>query len=391
MKIITKLLIMSILINFLTACFLAKKENYAAAAPVKKISCELSFPTDLIYQSTPDASVILGKKQIEPAIFEVSGFEVSSGKKLWQLPFQGAIVGNTEKQILVYEEKTSTVHFINPKDGQITRKISPAPNPLTSKNGLESGMAFTDDMYLTTKGLYTSIWENRRQDETFPIGVTAKSWESNEKKWFLPPVKQIVIIEYRPIIFGDKVLIINTRQKIGGPHSYQNISLKTGEELFRGNSEGEFSYIGKDFFMDQTSAFVRRIDPLTNKDIWKIEADFTNASVSSVSAGQITVSTPHPDHTRTIRIVDAESGKVLKQFDLPDLQRTGFNAAYLTKDNKIWLNFSLELNKNADKDHYNYWASYNPETKKAEWRTDFNSESVSSLFPFVSEKMKVEN
>ncbi len=377
--------------NLLTSCFF-RKENYATSAPVKKISCELSFPVDLIYQATPESSVIVGKKQIEPAIFEVSGFEVSSGKKLWQLPFQGEIVGNTEKQLLAYEEKTSTVHFINPKDGQVTRKISPAPNPLTSKNSLESGMAFTDDMYLTTKGLYTTIWASRQQqDETFPIGITARTWETNEKKWFLAPVKQIVIIEYRPVIFGDKVLIINTRQKIGGPHSYQNVSLKTGQELFRGNSEGEFSYIGNGFLMDQTSAFVRRIDPLTNKDIWKIEADFTNARVSSVAIGQITISTPHPDHTRTIRIVEAETGKILKQFDLPDLQRTVFNAAFLTKDNKTWLNFNLESNKSTDKDHYNYWVGYNPETKKAEWRTDFGSESISSLFPFASEKMKVEN
>lgn len=390
MKIIAKLLMVSILISFLTGCFLAKQENYAAAQPVKRIACELPFPTDLIYQSTPDETVILGRKQIEPAIFEISGFETSSGKKLWQLPFPGEPVGDTAKQILVYEKNTSSVHFINPKDGQITRKISPAPVPLTSQSGFAAGMAFTDEMYLTTKALYTQMRDNGKVDESFPIGITAQTWENNEKKWFVPPVKQIVIIEYRPVVLGDKVLLINTRQKIGGPHSYQNISLKTGEQLFRNDSEGEFSYIGKGFLMDQTSGFVRRIDPLTNKEIWKLEDDFTNSRVAAIG-NQITIATPHKDHTRTIRIVDAESGKILKQFDLPDLQRTVLNAAYLAKDNNVWLNFNLEQNVSMGETPYNYWVGYNPETKKAAWRTDFESSSISSLFPFAGEKMKVEN
>lgn len=387
MKLPIKLLIMGILTAFLSACFFTKEIKFATDAPVKKLASP--FPNELIYQSTPDASVILGKKQIEPAIFEISSFEISTGKKLWQLPFVGEVVGNTEKQILVYEEKSNSVHFINPKDGQITRKISPAPNPLTSKNSLESGMAFTDEMYLTTKGLYTSIWENRQQDETFSIGITAKTWEKNEKKWFVPPVKQIVIIEYKPVIFDDKVLLINTRQKIGGPHSYQNVSLKTGEETFHADSEGEFSYIGKGYLIELTSSFVRRIDPITNKDIWKIPQDFPNASVSAIG-NQITISTPHKDHTRWIGMIDAETGKVLKSFDLPDLGLTVFNAAFITKDNQVWLNFANGKLKDSNLGDYDYLVGYDIETKKALWRTDFNNYSESSLLDLVGNKMKIE-
>lgn len=379
---------MSLLTNLLVSCFLTKPKNFASDVPIKKIVS--LFSNDLIYQSSPDEKIIIGKKNIEPTKFEISGFETEIGKKLWQLPFVGEVVGQTEKQILVYEEKTNSVHFINPNDGQITRNISPAPTPLSSKNTLERGMAFTDEIYLTTKALYTQVIENGQVDENFPIGITAQSWEKNEKKWFVQPVKQIVIIEYRPIIFGDKVLIINTRQKIGGPHSYQNVSLKTGEELFRGDSEGEFSYLGKGYFMEQTSAFVRRIDPITNKDLWRIEADFINASVSAIS-NQITISTPHKDHTRTIRIVEPGSGKILKQFDLPDLGLTVFNAAFLTKDNQIWLTFTKDKHKDAYLREYDYLVGYDTETKKALWRTDFKSYSADSLLNSAGEKVKVEN
>lgn len=167
MKIITKLLIMSILTSLFAACSMMKSDKFASGAPIKKIIFDAPFPNDLIYQATPDAKIIVGKKKIESAIYEIGGFDIETGKKLWQLPFVGEIVGQTEKQILVYEEKTSAVHFITPQDGQISRKISPAPNPLTSKNSLERGMAFTDDVYLTTKALYTSILEKQSSRRIF--------------------------------------------------------------------------------------------------------------------------------------------------------------------------------------------------------------------------------
>lgn len=382
-----KILFLVLLTYCLSACFFSRETKFASDAPIKKLVS--FFPTGLIYQSSPDEKIIIGKKNISAAIFEISGFERESGKKLWQLPFVGEVVGETEKQILIFEESTNSVHFINPNDGQITRKISPAPLPLSSKTTLESGMAFTDELYLTTKPLYGQVFANGKIDESWKIGITAKIWENNEEKWFVPPVRQIVIIEYKPVILGEKVLLINTRQKIGGPHSYQNVSLKTGEELFRADSEGEFCYLGKGYFMEQTSGFVRRIDPNTNKDIWRIEADFTNASVSSIN-NQITISTPHPTHIRTIRIVDAETGKILKQFDLPDLQRTVFHAAFLTKANQIWLHFANGKVKDSNLGDYDYVIGYDTESKKALWRTEFNNYSESSLLNLVGDNMKIE-
>ena len=387
MKIISKLLLMSILMNLLIGCFSAKKEKFAFDVPVRKITSP--FPLDLVYQASTDEKVIIGKKNIEPAIFEISGFERENGKKLWQLPFAGEVVGQTTSQILVYEEKSDSVHFINPTDGKITRKISPAPAPLSSKNSFERGMAFTDEMYLTTKSLYTQVIENGKVDESFPIGITAKNWETNEKKWFLAPVKQIVNIEHKPVISGDKVLIIKSMQSLDGGHSYQIISLKTGEELSRKISEGEYIYFDKDIFFEKTTTLVRRFDPFSDKELWKAEGDFKNANVSSIGK-QITIATPHADHTRTIRIIDADTGKELKKFELGNLQETVLEAVFLTKDSQILLNFAKDKYKNADLREYEYLVSYDLETKKALWRTDFKNPSASSLLSLAAEKMKFE-
>ena len=387
MQILAKLLMMSILTSLFAACWGAKPEKFASDAPVKKIVFDLPFPGDLIYQASPDAKVIVGKKKIEPAIYEIGAFEIETGKKLWQLPFIGEVIGQTETQILVYEEKTLTVHFINPNDGKITRKVSSAPNPLTSKNSLETGMAFTDEMYLTTKALYTSILENGQADESFKIGITAKTWENKEVKWFVPPVKQIVTIETRPVIFGDKVLIINANYSPQEPHYYQIVSLTTGAEIFRGASEGYFYYLDNKFFIEQTKSFARRIEPLTGKELWRIEYAAQNAGVSAIG-NQITVSTNDGKSNRTIRLVDAETGKLLKQFDLPGLPETSLKACFITKDGTALLNFDSKNYDIYDKAHYNYWVAYDADAKKALWRTDFESHSASSLFPFVSNKLQ---
>ena len=384
---LAKLLVMSILTSLFAACFEAKTEKFAEAAPVKKIVFDAPFPGDLIYQSAPDPQIIIGKKKVEPAMYEIAAFESATGKRLWQLPFAGEVVGQTEKQILVYEEKTSTVHFINPKDGEITRRISPAPNPLTSKNSLETGMAFTDDLYITTKALYTSIWKNEKEDESYKIGYTAKNWASDDVKWFVPPIRQIVILGYRPVIYGDKVLIINAEQGIYDAPSYQIISLKTGEEISRVASNGNFSLIGKGFFIERTKSFVRRIEPISGTEIWKVEGEFNNVSVAAIG-GQITIAVPHADRTRTIRVVDAATGKLLKQFDLQDLTETDLKACYITKNDLILLNFDSATHDIYDKAHYNYWVAYNADAKKALWRTDFESHSASSLLPFASDKIQ---
>ena len=386
-QVAVKLSLMVILTMLFSACFGAKTEKFASAAPVKKIVFDAPFPGNLIYQSAPDPQIIIGKKKVEPAMYEIAAFEPSTGKRLWQLPFVGEVVGQTEKQILVYEEKSSTVHFVNPKDGEITRKISPAPNPLTSKNSLEKGMAFTGDIFITTKALYTSIWKNEKEDESYEIGYTAKTWENDDIKWFVPPRRQIVILGYRPVIYGDKVLIINAEQGIYDAPSYQIISLKTGEEISRVESNGNFSLIGKDFFIERDKSFVRRIEPISGTEIWKVEGEFNSVSVAAIGE-QITIAVPHADRTRTIRVVDAATGKLLKQFDLPDLQDTDLKACYIVKDDVILLNFDSANHDIYDKAHYNYWVAYDSDTKKAVWRTGFESQSASSLFPFVSDKIQ---
>jgi outer membrane protein assembly factor BamB len=393
MKKLSKLLIVMFLTTWLMACLTTKETKFATDAPVKKIISQ--FQSDLIFQSSPNEKVIIGKKNLEPAIYEISGFEAETGQQIWKLPFVGEVVGQTEKQILVYEEKTNSVHFINPEDGQMTRKISPAPAPLSSKNSLERGMAFTDEMYLTTKSLYTQVIANGQVDESWKIGMTAKTWENNEQKWFVAPVKQIVNIEYKPVIFTGYVLIINPKQSIDGGHSYQIISLKTGEEITRKTTDGEYFDFGKGLFIEKTSNFVRQIKPFaeffpqSNKELWKVDGDFKNAKVSVIGK-QISIATPHTDHTQTILVIDADTGKELKKFDLPDLKETILEGVFVTKDNQIWLNFAKDKYKNADLREYDYLVGYDVETQKALWRTEFKNPLAASLLDLASDKMKIE-
>lgn len=394
----------SILTSLFSGC-LRQTNEFAYEAPVKKITFDAPFPGDLIYQATPNAKIIVGKKDVRPPAnepggldapyYEISGFEVETGKKLWQLPVNGEIVGQTGTQILIYEEKTSTVHFINPSDGQITRKISPAPNPLTSRNGLELGMAFNDDVYLTTKALYTSVykntadWKNRLEDESFQIGITAKDWNSEKVKWFLPPVKQIVMIESRPIILGNKAFIVNPPQTADGVQTYQIVSLETGAEVFRATTGGKFPLIGKDLFIEQTDSFIRRFEPLIGADIWKIEGSFHNAMLSSTGS-QITVAAPLGERERTITPVDEATGKSIQQFEFPYTQNTPLRGCFLTAGKLILCNFVARKETDILKRDFNYWVAYDAPAKKVLWRTELKMEATSSLFPFASDKMKIE-
>ena len=401
MKKLTKLMSISILLGWLVACKACQPVyEFAYEAPIKRIVFDAPFPNDLIYQATPNAKIIVGKRDARPPLneaggsdapyYEISGFEVETGKKLWQLSFNGEIVGEFAAQILVYEAKISTVHFVNPTDGQVTRKISPAPNPLTSKNGLEIGMAFTDEIYVTTKALYTSIWgSDKKDDESFKIGITAKTWKDNKTQWFVPPVKQIVILENRPIIIGDKVLFINPPQSIDGDQTYQILSLKNGEEIFRGTTAGKFSQFGKDLFVEQTDTFVRRFVPLTNAEIWKIEGNFYHAMVWAIG-NQITISTANEAGVRTITLVDVVTGKTLNQFEFPNTNATPLRGCFFTADKQILCNFVAESRIDIQKRDFNYWVAYDATTKKVLWRTELNSKSESSLLPFVSDKMRFE-
>ena len=383
-----------LLIVFLNACLWHRAEKFAADAQIKKIVFDLPFPNDLIYQATPDAGVIVGTKQIEAYIsYEISGFDVETGGKLWQLPFAGRVVGRTEKQILVYEEKTTTAYFITPRSGEITRRISPAPIELTRVNfDLHLGMAFTDEMYLTTKALYTSVFiKVNEPDESFPIGITAKNWAKNKTVWFVPPDGELVTISYPPLVFGDKVLIMNDPYGKGSGHSYKVVSLKTGEELYRVESSGNFHYLADKYFIEATPTFVRRIEFSTGKELWKIPSA-ENHFISAIG-NQITLHSTNENKIRTIRILEAETGKLLKQFEFSSAVETRLEGAFLTKDNLILLNFDSKISDRAfsDHEHYNYWVAYDAEAKKVLWRTDFESHSAASLFPFAGDKVKFEN
>lgn len=395
MKNVPKKLLIFLLLNFfLNGCLLKQKEKFATDAPIKKLVFDLPFPNDLIYRATPDAQVIVGTKEIEAYLnYEVSGFDLETGGKLWQLPFAGKVVGRTEKQILVFEEKTSTVHFITPRSGEITRRISPAPILLTRINfDLYSGMAFTDEMYLTTKALYTNVFSKvNEKDESFPIGITAKTWANNETVWFVPPDGQLVTVSYPPLVFGDKVLLMSAPYGKTTVPAYKGVSLKTGAELFRVESNGDFHYLADKYFIETTPSFVRRIEPLTGKELWKIPG-VENHFVSAI-ADQITLHSTDKNKIRTIRIVEAETGKLLKQFEFSSAVETRLEAAFLTKDGSILLNFNSKISDRpfTDHEHYNYWVAYDAEAKKVLWRTDFESHSDASLFPFASDKVKVEH
>jgi hypothetical protein len=351
------------IMRFMGGCTSEKQDYFAADVPVKAIALPLAFPTDLIYQPSPDPTVLIGTRKQEPGLFDISGFDQKTAQKLWQLPFVGNVVGQTGQQLVVYDEKTATVHFINPQDGRSTRKISPEPAPLTSPSSLYFGMAFTNDLYITTKPLYQNVVVNGQIDTTWKIGVTAKTWKTNETTWFLPPVKQIVIIEHQPVVSGDQVLIVNPEQKIGEGHSYYPL----------GNEE----------FFERTPEFVRRLDPFTQKEIWRINGNFTFAQLWKVG-NQLTVLSRHANGAQnTMRIVETANGHLIRQFDLPFFKETALKGAYLTRDQQLFLHFKATNFKEPGTLLYDYWVCYDPQNRKALWRTDFHSESLSSLLPFV--------
>src|SRR5882724_57839 len=97
------------LLVLMTSCAFREEAKFAAEAPVKQIVSELPFPEGLIYQASPDATVILGLKKIAPALFDVGGYDLATAEKLWQLDFPGQVVGGTATQVLVYQEGNSTI------------------------------------------------------------------------------------------------------------------------------------------------------------------------------------------------------------------------------------------------------------------------------------------
>jgi hypothetical protein len=261
--------------------------------------------------------------------------------------------------------------------------ISPEPAPLTSPSSLYVGMAFTDELYITTKPLYKDVLVNGKIDTSWKIGTTAKRWETNETKWFLPPAKQIVILDYQPVIDDDdKVLMVNTEQNIGEGHSYQIISLKTGDELHRSVTEGTYYPLTKSLFVERTNRFVRRLNPFTQQEIWRLNGNFSFGQVWQVG-DQLSILSRHPDGTRnTMRIVTSVSGRLLRQFDIPFINKSAIKGAYITHNNQVLLHFEKTNFSEPGTLLYDYWVCYDPSAQKALWRTDFHSESISSLLPF---------
>src|SRR5882724_6581553 len=109
MRTFSKVLVVAMLTSGLTACLRKQPVNFAADAPVRKIVFDLPFPSTLIYQAAPDPGVIIGVAQKE-----IGGYDVATGNRLWQLPFPAEVVGRTARQIVVFEEQSSSVDFVDP-------------------------------------------------------------------------------------------------------------------------------------------------------------------------------------------------------------------------------------------------------------------------------------
>ena len=377
----------ALVLNLFGRCSEFKETYFAENVKIQQLILKQSFPDDFIYQKSLNKNIVIGINKIEPAIFKIVGFDISTTKRIWQLPFLGEIIGQTDSYLLVYEEKTSSVHFINIEDGKVARTISPAPTPISSKTGMEIGMAFTNDYYLTTKALYTQVIKNGKLDESFKIGISAKAWNNDTIKWFLPPVIQITNICYRPIIKDGKVLIINAEQAVNKGFSYQIVSLEDGKELYSSTTASTFLWLSDEFFIEQNKSYIASLNPFTQQENWRIYGDFSKSKISSIGS-QITIATSYSTDKRNIKVVDAHFGKLLKNIDLPNLQNTVLDAVYFTLDNLVLLHFKKENFKAIATYEYDYWVNYDIKSKKPIWRTDLHSESLTSLFPLLIDTNK---
>ena len=109
-----------------------------------------------------------------------------------------------------------------------------------------------------------------------------------------------------------------------------------------------------------------------------------------LTANQITIQSPNGKQTRTLRVVEAETGKLSKQFEFPYTPDTSLKSCFINKDGAVLLNFDSTFYDIYEKGHYKYWVGYDTNSKKVLWLTDFNSQSDSSLFHFVNERMRIE-
>jgi hypothetical protein len=142
----------------------APKPYFGATAEIEPMDVPLPFPDGLIYEASPNPSIITGLRRKASGRSEVTGYDRKTAKMLWSINFSGELIGQTDKELLMYEPGESTVYFINPVTGRTTRKVSPQPDALTHPSSLYLGMAFTDQFYITTKPLYGSVITDKEGD-----------------------------------------------------------------------------------------------------------------------------------------------------------------------------------------------------------------------------------
>jgi hypothetical protein len=146
--------------------------------------------------------------------------------------------------------------------------------------------------------------------------------------------------------------------------------------------------VTRDTAIEQTETMVRRFDPVSSADVWKVEGKFHNAAVRQIG-DQITIAAPHDDGTRTITLVDASTGKNIAQFEFPVTFNTPLKGCFLTVDKQTLCNFVADVETDILHRDFDFWIGYDPQAKKVSWRTELNDQSESSLLPFASDKMRI--
>jgi hypothetical protein len=134
--------------------------------------------------------------------------------------------------------------------------------------------------------------------------------------------------------------------------------------------------------IDKNKSHIKRIEPFLNKTLWQIEGNFAKAHVS-VLGKQMSVISPFANH-QNIKLIDIETGKIIKDFDLPQLKNAVFQEVFETKEKQILLHFQRPNYAVIATNEFDYWVCYDVINKKPLWRTDFHSESLSSILPLLN-------
>jgi hypothetical protein len=104
---------------------------------------------------------------------------------------------------------------------------------------------------------------------------------------------------------------------------------------------------------------------------------------------QISVQYGFQTSTRSVLIVEANSGKALKNFELNNVSDDALTNILLTKDNEIWLHFNNDTYKIEEERGYDYWIGYDESSKKALWRTDGKNRGLGSLIKIAPRQISI--